>query len=149
MFMKIVLNMTPEAVYKPATMVSCAAKCFFRTILIRPMPKSMLRTAAKLYIGPVGRAPGKKANNATVFTSAIETPTATPKRRKAVTIGISQIWYIKYGAYGAGIFIGDRLRAIAKAAKTTVAARVFVFKVPHVVLAERYELSLYLRVATH
>jgi hypothetical protein len=71
-----------------------------------------------------------------VFTTAIKTPTAAPKRRKAVTIGISQIWYIKYGAYGAGIFIGDRLRAIARAAKTTIAAKVFVFKASTWVLSE-------------
>ena len=47
------------------------------------------------------------------------------KSKEAATIGISQIWYIKKGAYGAGrkIFDMSGLRATVRAAKTIVNVR--------------------------
>ena len=59
---------------------------------------------------------------------ATPTPIIGPNSKKEATIGISQIWYIKNGAYGAGILIGDKFNATVKAAKTAAKDIVFEFK---------------------
>jgi hypothetical protein len=65
--------------------------------------------------------------------------------KEAATIGISQIWYIKKGAYGAGrkIFDMSGLRATVREAKTIVNVMALVSIVIRLVAMPNY-----LRVAT-
>ena len=53
-------------------------------------PNTMENNAIRLYRGPVGRGPGKKANKTAAFSRDIIIPDVMPSSRKAVTIGISQ-----------------------------------------------------------
>ena len=91
------------------------------------MPNSMLKIAIKLYSGPSGESPGKKTTSMSAFITDVVIPALTPYNKKTMTIAISQNWYFRYGAYGAGNFRGDRLKTIDSAEKRAIIVRVFVF----------------------
>jgi hypothetical protein len=57
-------------------------------------------------------------------------PSFMPMARKAMTIGISQSWYCRKGAYGAGIFGPATFIAIVNAVNIMSSESVFVFIFP-------------------
>ncbi len=90
----------------PNAVASAAHLALNKTLVSRPleqdtflpiantaiMPACMAKVAAKLYAGPVGRAPWKIANRTTVFRQDIATAEMGLIMRRATMMGISHIW---------------------------------------------------------
>ncbi len=73
----------------------------------------------------MGRAPGKNANKTAAFSIDMAIPHFLLISKKAATIGISHIWYMRKGAYGAGT--PKPVSATVSAAKTMIIVIAFVF----------------------
>lgn len=92
---KIPMNVATAA---HLALVSMFVSGFFEQTNLLPiataakMPTCIDRVAARLYAGPVGRAPGKIANKTAVFRRETASPATGLIIRNATTMGISHIW---------------------------------------------------------
>lgn len=76
-------------------MLVCGFLCvciFFLRVMAVYMPTCMDRQASMLYSGPVGSAPGKRIRRALVFSRHMAMLDMGLIIRRAMIIGISQIW---------------------------------------------------------